>query len=128
MAVGGRSVCDLRNRAAGHGVRSRPGPHRGRCDDLDTGINPYHVTFRDPSPRAQQHPSTYIPGYPADAEALPITLTEPDYARAVRRDCETIWKNVKPGRLYWFPGTKIVGAFFAAEITARTALHDVFND
>ena len=77
---------------------------------VDTGINPYHKVFRDDSPRAYQHPSTYIPGYPADAIALDVTLTQTDWAKAVRADCERIWKTIKPNQLYWFPGTKIVGA------------------
>ena len=41
---------------------------------IDTGINPYHVEFRDDSALALQHPSTYLEGYPADAEALSLTL------------------------------------------------------
>lgn len=77
---------------------------------VDTGINPYHSTFRDDSPRAYQHPSTYIPGFPEDAIALPLTLDAPNYAAAVKADCETVWKDVAPGKLYWFPGTRIVGA------------------
>ncbi len=76
---------------------------------VDTGINPYHVVFRDDSPRARQHPSTYIPGFPKDAKALPISLGERDYMSAVKKDCK-LWESVKPGELYWFPGTKIVGA------------------
>jgi hypothetical protein len=80
---------------------------------IDTGINPYHVTFRDSSPRALQHPSTYIPGYPEDAKALPITLDQPNWAAAVKKDCE-LWKTVEPRKLYWFPGTKIVGAYSVA--------------
>lgn len=79
---------------------------------LDTGIDPYHATFRDDSPQAYQYPGTYIPGYPADAIALNITLDAPDFATAYAQDCETIWKDVEPGRLYWFPGTKIVGAVY----------------
>lgn len=77
---------------------------------VDTGINPYHVTFRDDSPRARRHPSTYIPGYPKDAEALRLTLKGPDYWEAVRADCKRVWSQMKPGKLYWFPGTKIIGA------------------
>jgi hypothetical protein len=77
---------------------------------IDTGINPYHRVFRDESPRAYQHPSTYIPGYPADAIALNITLDEETYWDSVSIDCEDVWKTVEPGKLYWFPGTKIVGA------------------
>jgi hypothetical protein len=76
---------------------------------IDTGINPYHVAYRDTSALAYQHPSTYIPGYPADAEALNLTLDADTYSAAVKADCE-VWKSVKPGRLYWIPGTKIVGA------------------
>lgn len=76
---------------------------------VDTGINPYHVTFRDGSPRSYQHPSTYLEGYPTDARALPVTLDAPSYKAAVKTDCE-LWKSVQPGTLYWVPGTKIVGA------------------
>ncbi len=79
---------------------------------IDTGINPYHEVFRDTGPYAYEHPSTYIAGYPADAVALPITLPpvgeEADWAELVRQDCE-VWKAVQPGKLYWFPGTRIIG-------------------
>jgi hypothetical protein len=96
------------------GVGAPPAVAEGTAGDavvafVDTGINPYHVTFRDNSPRAFQHPSTYIPGYPADAIALNLTFNAPNYAAAVRADCNTVWKNVQPGKLYWFPGTRIVG-------------------
>ncbi len=77
---------------------------------VDTGINPYHETFRDDSPRARRHPSTYIPGYPKNATALRLTLNQSNYWKAVRADCARIWARIEPGRLYWFPGTKIVGA------------------
>ena len=76
---------------------------------IDTGINPYHRVYRDTSPRAYQHPSTYIPGFPTDAIALPLTFDAPSYAAAVKADCDTVWKHVVPGKLYWFPGTRIVG-------------------
>jgi hypothetical protein len=79
---------------------------------IDTGINPYHEVFRTDDPYAFKHPSTYIPGYPADAIALPITLPpvgeEADWAQLVRDDCE-LWRSVEPGKLYWFPGTRIIG-------------------
>jgi len=77
---------------------------------IDTGINPYHATFRDDSPLARKHPSTYLPGFPKDAIALQLSFDEPDYWSAVRKDCEAIWSKVETGKLYWFPGTKIVGA------------------
>src|SRR5688572_13391010 len=73
---------------------------------IDTGINAYHKTFRDTSPEAYLHPSTYIPDYPPEAEALNITLDADNYWLAIKGDCEKVWKNVKPGKLYWFPGTK----------------------
>lgn len=83
---------------------------------VDTGINPYHVVFRDNSPRAFQHPSTYIEGYPADAIALELSLDAPDYWEAVRRDCEQVWSTLERGQLYWFPGTKIIGAISFANV------------
>jgi hypothetical protein len=78
---------------------------------VDTGINPYHVEFRDDSPRAFTHPSTYLEGYPEDAIALSLTFGAEDYTAAVVADCERVWSTVKPGQLYWFPGTRIVGAY-----------------
>jgi hypothetical protein len=77
---------------------------------IDSGINPYHITFRDNSPRARKHPSTYIPGYPKNAIALKLSLNEKKYWDAVKKDCKQVWSKIKPGRLYWVPGTKIVGA------------------
>lgn len=76
---------------------------------IDTGINPYHVEFRDDSALAQQHPSTYIEGYPADVIALPLTLNAPTYKDALAADC-ALWESVERGKLYWIPGTKIIGA------------------
>jgi hypothetical protein len=76
---------------------------------IDTGINPYHAAFRDGSPLAQQHPCTYIEGYPCSAIALPITLDAPDYATAYDAD-RALWQAVQPQTLYWIPGTKVVGA------------------
>ncbi|MGB0652545.1 MAG: S8 family serine peptidase [Thermoplasmatota archaeon] len=73
----------------------------------DSGFNPYHIGFRDDSPRAYQHPSTYLPGYPEDAIALPITLDAPDLESALKADCD-LWTNVTYGQQYWFPGTKFV--------------------
>lgn len=76
---------------------------------IDSGINPYHRTFLDPSPLAQVHPSTYLPGFPADAPALRLSLDAPTYEDALLRD-EALWAGVEAGRLYWIPGTRIVGA------------------
>jgi Subtilase family len=89
----------------------------------DTGINPYHLefsatTYPDPDVLAltdnfTRHPSEYIPGYPADAEALDVTLGE-GYFPAADTD---VWtpENIHEGELYWIPGTKIVGAWDAGD-------------
>jgi hypothetical protein len=74
---------------------------------IDAGVNPYSPAFRDRSPLAHKHPSTYIPGYPKDAIALKITLDEP-FDEALAKD-EALWAGVARGKLYWFPGTRIVG-------------------
>lgn len=77
---------------------------------IDTGINPYHENFRDNSSLAYQHPSTYLPGYPADAVALNLTFGLENHT--VSRDTDrNVWQSVKAGTLYWIPGTKIVGAY-----------------
>jgi hypothetical protein len=75
---------------------------------IDSGINPYSVAFRDRSALARRHPSTYIRGYPKDAEALRLTLDAP-YEEAVEKDA-AVWAAVRRGILYWIPGTRIVGA------------------
>ncbi|MBI2078545.1 MAG: S8 family serine peptidase [Euryarchaeota archaeon] len=75
---------------------------------LDSGINPYHVQFRDVSPEAYVHPSTYLPGYPTDSIALHLALNATDFKAAVTQDCET-WKSIRADQWYWVPGTRIVG-------------------
>lgn len=88
---------------------------------IDSGINPYHQVFRDESPRASEHPSTYLDGYPADAVRLDLTLDGADYLDSVRADCD-VWKGVEPGKLYWVPGTRIVGAIsFSPDVTTDCA-------
>jgi hypothetical protein len=82
---------------------------------IDRGINPYHEAFRDDSPLAHVHPSTYIEGFPEDAEALNLTLEADSYAAALEADRE-VWANVSDGELYWIPGTRIV-----ARSRSRTA-------
>ncbi|MDQ4065734.1 MAG: S8 family peptidase [Actinomycetota bacterium] len=75
---------------------------------IDTGVNPYAPAFRDRSPLAYKHPSTYIPGYPKEAQALRLTLDKP-FEDAWKAD-EAKWRLLRRGELYWIPGTKIVGA------------------
>lgn len=101
---------------------------------IDTGINPYHIVFRDDSPRARQHPSTYIDGFPKGAKPLRLSLNEKDFWTAVHKDCD-VWNSVKTGELYWFPGTKIVGGItfdsstphFEADRTVREELHRIYR-
>jgi hypothetical protein len=75
---------------------------------IDSGINPYSKAFRDKSALAYKHPSTYIPGYPKDAIRLELHLDVP-YEDALKLD-EATWKTVQRGKLYWVPGTRIIGA------------------
>lgn len=75
---------------------------------VDTGINPYHVDFRDNSSFALVHPSQYLPGYPADAVAVNLTLDAKDLDAALKAD-KAVWKSLEPGVLYWFVGTKVSG-------------------
>ena len=89
-------------------ARSADGP-TGVVAVIDTGINPYHDAFRDERPIAYVHPSKYIEGFPRSAQALRLTLDEADYWKAFTDDCDE-WEKVKTGKLYWIPGTKIVGA------------------
>ena len=73
---------------------------------IDTGINPYHVDFRDNTALAHVHPSVYLPGYPADAVRVDLTLDAKDLDAALEADKDA-WASLKPGTLYWFAGTKV---------------------
>lgn len=75
---------------------------------IDSGINPYHEEFRWDDEAAFEHPSTYLDGYPEDAIAVELSLDEPDYWTAVRKDCE-LWRSLENDQLYYFPGTRIIG-------------------
>jgi hypothetical protein len=77
----------------------------------DTGINPYHQEFR--APEFTHHPSTFIEGYPAAPAALDVSLDVADssgYQAAVDADAD-LWGGVAGNRLYWIPGTRIIGAY-----------------
>jgi hypothetical protein len=83
---------------------------------IDTGLNPYQTEFRAPDYSAQ--PSTYITGYPANAQPVSLTFTG-DYATVIANDAGQ-WSKIQKtdylqtgagqGNLYYFPGTKIIGA------------------
>lgn len=98
---------------------------------IDFGFSPYHYDFV-----GHQHPwnldddagndfdfrtdpATYIPGYPADAIPIELTVpTEHDEVVADRRDgvdadawdAFEISSSPDDVTLHWFPGTKIIGA------------------
>ncbi|HVF53560.1 MAG TPA: S8/S53 family peptidase [Actinomycetota bacterium] len=74
---------------------------------IDAGVNPYSPAFRDRSPLAYKHPSTYIPGYPKDAVAVRLSLDLP-FEEALAKD-EDKWALLARGKLYWFPGTRVIG-------------------
>ncbi|MGH2450930.1 MAG: S8 family serine peptidase [Candidatus Limnocylindria bacterium] len=90
----------------------------------DSGINPYHIefsaeTYPDPDVLAltkdfTRHPSEYIPGYPVDSQAILMTRGQ-GYFPPEDEDLWSLRTDLNPnglefGRLYWIPGTKIVGA------------------
>jgi hypothetical protein len=85
---------------------------------LDTGVMPYHQEFRQVrfGENGSAHPSTYLPGYPADAPAVPLTLDLLDDSGEAVTDAEAylekdagLWSNTTPETMYWLPGTKVVG-------------------
>lgn len=95
---------------------------------VDTGINPYHEFFR--APALQDHPSTWLPGFPSEAEPLELTFghATTDAARAADA---TMWASVVPSayddgtgafttHLYTFPGTRVVGAVSFGEYVDTT--------
>jgi hypothetical protein len=80
---------------------------------VDTGVNPYHAAYR--RPEYAVHPSTYIDGFPADTPALGLNLAEPDYVAARGGDDGPVWSQVAEKKLYWIPGTNIIGAYSVAD-------------
>ena len=106
----------------------------------DSGINPYHFefsaeTYPDPevlelTENFTRHPSEYIPGYPADAKAIPITRNEGWFPEQDRRLFEGN-DFIQAGALYWIPGTKIIGAIDAGGSTGANAgddTHPILDD
>ena len=74
---------------------------------LEESFNPYHNEFSRPALDA--HPSRYLPGYPRSAQPLELSLAETDFSRALAAD-RAKFSAVKPGQLYYLPGTNFVGA------------------
>ena len=80
---------------------------------VDTGINPYHVAYR--RPEYTIHPSNYIEGFPQDAPALGLSFNAADYVTARSTDDGPVWGQVAERKLYWIPGTNIIGAYSVAD-------------
>lgn len=77
---------------------------------VDAGINPYHLDFRRPELTA--HPSTYVEGFPQAAAPLRLDLegAARRSGRGAYRHDSAAWDGVEFEKLYWIPGTNIVGA------------------
>jgi hypothetical protein len=96
----------------------------------DSGVNPYHLefsatTYPDPDVLAAtanftRHPSEYLAGYPASSQALPLTLGAGYYPAKDK----PVFAGVEQGKLYWIPGTKIIGAVDADNNAASNAAAD----
>ena len=95
----------------------------------DTGLNVYHRDFRASTfPDAAilaatdnftKHPSTYLPGFPADAVAKNLTFDTPFAPGKLYPEADAaLWtKEANPvNKLFWIPGTKIVGIFDGGDI------------
>jgi len=97
----------------------------------DSGINPYHLefsaqTYPDPEVLAltnnfTRHPSEYIPGYPADSRVINMTIGQgyfpPQDANIWSLKSATNPTGLEFNKLYWIPGTKIIGATQPGELT-----------
>jgi hypothetical protein len=74
---------------------------------IDTGINPYSDDFKPVPGEPATHPSTYISGYPATTPAINLNCNA---TSNIPSACAGDFSSVQMNKLYWFPGTKIVGA------------------
>lgn len=113
-----------------HAVEIEPIGSLAVIAHIDGGINPYNPVFRDDSPLGKAHPCLYVPGYPCSAPALSLSLNEASFDAAFTKD-KPIWdellrqwnnttrdpakankseRDLLTGKMFWIPGTKIVGA------------------
>jgi hypothetical protein len=81
---------------------------------LDTGINPYHHIFREE--RINSHPNEYLEGYPLNSTALNFTMSD----RFAFSDDASVWNSLEREKLYYIPGTKIIGAISFGEYNDAT--------
>src|SRR5947209_7656597 len=75
----------------------------------EVGVNPYQRDFAAPTVTA--NPRTWLPGYPAGAAPLRLHLNQPVLSKAIAADDAT-WRSIKAGRLYYIPGTRLVGVVY----------------
>lgn len=75
---------------------------------IDEGIQPYHHEWWQLTEDPMAHPSSFLPGYPADSIPLALAQGETDPEKAALRD-EALWNATAPATLYFLPCTKIVG-------------------
>jgi hypothetical protein len=111
----------------------------------DSGINPYHLefsaqTYPDPDVLAltanfTKHPSEYIPGYPKDATAIRMTIGQgyfpPADAHLWDKKDATHPTGLEYSKLYWIPGTKIIGAIQNGDLACSncaSGAHVILDD
>jgi hypothetical protein len=75
---------------------------------IDTGLMPYHDEFEQLVEDPYAYPGTYLNGYPLDVPAINLTLNETDLEKARKAD-EGAWAETTNNKMYWIPGTKVVG-------------------
>ncbi len=92
---------------------------------IDTGANPYHVEFRDPTRLAD--PAGYLTGFPSNATAAPLCFIEGSGGNfSYNDDCSSSWRSnltadaavvdaIGLEELVWYPGTRIMTKSFAHE-------------
>lgn len=73
--------------------------------DSDSGANVLHSAFRSEN---RAHPSTFLPGYPADTKAIEITVL-PDWDASVEASTPTLSALRGTDEMFWIPGTKFIG-------------------
>lgn len=84
----------------------------------DTGINPYHESFRRPHLVAE--PCTYLPAFPCGLRALNLTLDAATWDEAFEAD-RALWESIQEDTWYWIPGTAFVAVYCDSPISASSS-------
>lgn len=97
--------------ASNNGTPQAAAPHRAHVVIALIGesVNPYQRDFAVAGREA--NPAGWLPGYPRNSRPLHLDLTEPDLSKAMAHDDKT-WRSIKPGQLYFIPGTKFAGVVY----------------